>query len=106
MSTEAQERYINALITEYTSVENDKKFYNDFMEKMNTTSLDTLSTKEPSALIQGLIRIKVHLEMQCGKIMMVEKDEIMRGQTMGRLDECMHNCEVDFNECEYLKNNG
>ncbi|MDA0525152.1 hypothetical protein [Methanococcoides alaskense] len=104
MTTEAQEHYINALISEYASVEDDKIFYNDFMEKLGEASLDTLSTKEASALIQGLIGIKVPLEMQCGKIMMVEKDEIMRGQTMGRLDECMHNCEIDFNECEYLKN--
>jgi hypothetical protein len=42
--------------------------------------------------------------MQCGKIVMVPKDEIMRGQSVSILDECLHHCDEDFNECEYLKN--
>lgn len=105
MTTEAQENYIKALISEYKSVEEDKKFYDEYMKKNGITSLEELSTREASDLIQGLINIEVPLEMHCGKIVMVQKDEIRRGQVMGRLDECLHHCDEDFNECEYLNNN-
>jgi hypothetical protein len=105
MTTEKQEQYINALISEYESVEEDRKYYNEHMQHLGKTSLQELSTKEASDLIKGLIRIEVPLTMLCGKVVMVEKDELMRGEVMGRLDECLHHCEIDVHDCEYWNKN-
>ena len=101
MTTTKQKQYINALISEYESVDEDRKYYNEYMQQLGKTSLKELSTKEASDLIKGLIKIAVPLEMLCGKVILVEKDELMGGEVMGRLDECLHHCEIDVHECEY-----
>lgn len=104
MATEKQEHYINALLSEYESVEDDQKYYEDYMKQVGKNSIKELSTQEASRLIQGLIRIKVPLTMLCGKVVMVEKDEIMGGKVMGRLEECLHNCDIDVYDCQYWVN--
>ena len=101
MTTEKQEAYINVLTSVYETKEDDRECYENYMQHLGRTSLKGLSNEEASDLIQELLKIKVPLTMLCGKVLMVQKDELMRGKVMGRLDECMHHCEIDVYDCEY-----
>lgn len=101
MTTEKQEAYIKALTSNHATMEEDRECYEGFLQHLGRTSLKGLNNQEASDLIQELLKIKVPLTMMCGKVIMVEKDELMRGNVMGRLDECMHHCDIDVHECEY-----
>jgi hypothetical protein len=105
MTTEKQEAYIKALTSEYATRDEDRECYENFMQHLGRTSLKGLNNQEASDLIQELLKIEVPLTMLCGKVIMVQKDELMRGKVMGRLDECMHHCEIDVYDCEHWNKN-
>lgn len=101
MITERQQGYIKSLFSDFSKQKEDKEFLDTFLNKVSKSSIEYLSKREASDLIQGLINISVPHTFSCGKNESVPKNEANRFKAMGELDACLHLCEIDVHDCKY-----
>ncbi|MDG6219803.1 MAG: hypothetical protein QCI00_10275, partial [Candidatus Thermoplasmatota archaeon] len=103
--TENQLEYIKILSSYEPTKETDQKVIDDYLGEINKT-LNVLNVKEGSELIQRLLKVQVLYSMPCGEKVLLDKQEVNRGNVLGKLELCLHSCPKggDVNNCEYWLN--
>lgn len=101
--TDKQLDYINILSGYTSSKEKDAKIIVDFLNTAHKNSLNDLTKKEASALIDALLKVPVEYKFPCGKKSILNKQEVNGYELLGELEACLHDCpkNIDVHDCSY-----
>ena len=96
-ATDSQKDYIISLMNDYPTAESDKKYANNFLNKINKDSLDALYKEEASRLIEELRSLLVPVEMPCGDMSGVAKEDLNRFKYSSNSKRCPYHCPNEIN---------
>lgn len=99
--TKRQLEYINILSSYQFTTKEDKADIDAYIKSCQKNTIEELTKKEGSELIQILLKRPKEYIFICGKSKILDKKEVNCFNVLGEMEACIHDCPVgiDINDC-------